>query len=531
MTGGLAGAGGAPGAAVAGAPPQMPNVGMPALAPHVMPAQTTFASAFASSADPSAAAAGLADPYAQPQAKKQRSEPNGGAGAGMIGMPLLYDGAQGGTTTSTSTAAELSQIKSLMSMLIEQVREVKRENASLRDELTQLTTHRVRALEDDNRRLHAELLRLRSVVDDLQSLRNNHQPPNSQLQLYLNPAFITSSSPSPPSPSSFFNPSLSLSSSSLLSPSFLSSSDLGPLSARGAGGGWAPNRGGRPTWAGLLGMPAFRPLAKRALPFLDDYAGELATRPCVFDDVFNDIYAVFDMREPADPQELCVNSPIFTYASPGYCAVTGYEMEELVGKPIQTISRTDKETLFIVLVNIFAKPPSPVGDLWATVQTWQHKNGTPLMLRLRHQLFYNQLWQPKWLVLVTESVLESPHLQPQNDILHTPDEFQRFRTRFPAFFDSLFTTSTRTARLKAAGSTTTSLGRPLSASFGVEQWFTAPLPSGGVTGATIRELDDDSADTPPPQAVAPAEVTGDYQLGDILSILDSPRAPFSPFST
>jgi hypothetical protein len=67
--------------------------------------------------------------------------------------------------------------------------------------------------------------------------------------------------------------------------------------------------------------------------------------------------------------------------------------EELVGKPIQTISRTDKETLFIILVNIFAKPPSPVGDLWATVQTWQHKNGTPLMLRLRHQLFYNQLWQ------------------------------------------------------------------------------------------------------------------------------------------
>jgi hypothetical protein len=40
----------------------------------------------------------------------------------------------------------------------------------------------------------------------------------------------------------------------------------------------------------------------------------------------NDIYAVFDMREPADPQELCVNSPIFTYASPGYCAITGYEM-------------------------------------------------------------------------------------------------------------------------------------------------------------------------------------------------------------
>ena len=40
----------------------------------------------------------------------------------------------------------------------------------------------------------------------------------------------------------------------------------------------------------------------------------------------NDIYAVFDMRAPADPQELCVNSPIFTYASPGYCAVTGYEM-------------------------------------------------------------------------------------------------------------------------------------------------------------------------------------------------------------
>jgi hypothetical protein len=136
------------------------------------------------------------------------------------------------------------------------------------------------------------------------------------------------------------------------------------------------------------------------------------------------------------------------------------------------------------------------------------------------------------LVLVTESVLESPHLQPQNDILHTPDEFQRFRTRFPAFFDSLFTTSTRTARLKAAGSTT-SLGRSLSASFGVEQWFTAPLPSGGggETGATIRELDDDSAGTPPPPAVAPAEVTGDYQLGDILSILDSPRAPFSPFST
>jgi hypothetical protein len=172
----------------------------------------------------------------------------------------------------------------LVSLLVEQVREVKRENASLRDELTQLTTHRVRALEDDNRRLHAELLRLRSIVDDLQSQRNNHQPPNSRLQLYLNPAFISSSSPSPPSPSSFFNPSLS-SSSSLLSPSFLSPSDLGPLSARGAGGGWAPNRGGRPTWAGLLGMPAFRPLAKRALPFLDDYAGELATRPCVFDDV------------------------------------------------------------------------------------------------------------------------------------------------------------------------------------------------------------------------------------------------------
>jgi hypothetical protein len=148
------------------------------------------------------------------------------------------------------------------------------------------------------------------------------------------------------------------------------------------------------------------------------------------------------------------------------------------------------------------------------------------------------------LVLVTESVLESPHLKPQDDILHTPDKFQRFRTRFPAFFDSLFTTKTSmttvttrttTARLKAAGSTT-SLGRSLSASFGVEQWFTAPLPSGGggEIGATIRELDDDSADTPPPpppQAVAPAEVTGDYQLGDILSILDSPRAPFSPFFT
>jgi hypothetical protein len=171
----------------------------------------------------------------------------------------------------------------LVSLLVEQVREVKRENASLRDELNRLATHRVRALEDDNRRLHAELLRLRSVVDDLKSQRNHHQPPSSQLQLYLNPGFAASS-PSPPSPSSFFNP-LSSSSSSLLSSSFFSS-DLGPLSTRdGESGGWAPNRGGRPTWAGLLGTPAFRPLAKRALPFLDDYAAELATRPCVFDDV------------------------------------------------------------------------------------------------------------------------------------------------------------------------------------------------------------------------------------------------------
>ena len=146
MTGGLAGAGGAT-VGAASAPLQMP--GMPALAPHVMPAQTTFASAFASSADPSGGA-GLADPYAQPQAKKQRSEPDGGATAGMMGMPhMLYGGAQGGTTTSTSTAAELGQIKSLMSMLIEQVREVKRENADLREEVLDM---RMRL--DDNDAIH-----------------------------------------------------------------------------------------------------------------------------------------------------------------------------------------------------------------------------------------------------------------------------------------------------------------------------------------------------------------------------------------
>jgi hypothetical protein len=64
---------------------------------------------------------------------------------------------------------------------------------------------------------------------------------------------------------------------------------------------------------------------------------------------------------------------------------------ELVGKPIQTISRTDRETLFVLLTNIFAKPTSPVGELWSTVQTWQHKTGKPLTLQLCHQIFYNRL--------------------------------------------------------------------------------------------------------------------------------------------
>jgi hypothetical protein len=35
------------------------------------------------------------------------------------------------------------------------------------------------------------------------------------------------------------------------------------------------------------------------------------------------------MGAPADPQDLCLHPPIFTYASHGYCALTGYNMVRL----------------------------------------------------------------------------------------------------------------------------------------------------------------------------------------------------------
>jgi hypothetical protein len=61
-----------------------------------------------------------------------------------------------------------------------------------------------------------------------------------------------------------------------------------------------------------------------------------------------------------------------------------------MGKPIFMLCQTEKEMIFVILTRIFSKPTKPTGEIFVTTMTWATKDKRALVVRLRHQIFYNK---------------------------------------------------------------------------------------------------------------------------------------------
>jgi hypothetical protein len=165
--------------------------------------------------------------------------------------------------------------------------------------------------------------------------------------------------------------------------------------------------------------------------------------------------------------------------------------------------------------------------------------------------------------VIVESVLERPVVSCTlvHDVLHTPTEFERCKTRFPAFFDSLFTTTTTTTSIKASRATCGPDARSLTSTFSTNttmrtpasfspwlssaaSYFPSSPSSFNFASTSPRRMTANLADEPEaynqPQTIGQPEQQQQQQeptaweeyndqLGDMLQILDLPRSPFPPF--
>jgi hypothetical protein len=131
-----------------------------------MPLPAGYASAYGGS--------GVAD-YAQPAIKKHRVDGTTGTAYGMLPGLTSYPSADAGAGAS----GELAQIRSLLSMLLEQVRDMKRENSDLREEVLDL---RVR-LDDNDKEHRRQMDALRREIATVQRRRRHDTSPSSSSSL------------------------------------------------------------------------------------------------------------------------------------------------------------------------------------------------------------------------------------------------------------------------------------------------------------------------------------------------------------
>jgi TolA-binding protein len=157
-------------------------------------------------------------------------------------------------------------ISPLLSLLIEQVRDVKRENASLRRDHNETLKQRMQALEEQNRRLVDEVEQLRALV-----IKYQHQCQHHHQQHHKHRGDVQRQR-GDDHECSFFEPTV---------PTMLAMS----TTVAGASSVAVRDNGGkvigsdRPTWAEVLGMAKHRYIAMHALPFLNHYQSETASAP------------------------------------------------------------------------------------------------------------------------------------------------------------------------------------------------------------------------------------------------------------
>lgn len=143
------------------------------------------------------------------------------------------------------------------------------------------------------------------------------------------------------------------------------------------------------------------------LPFLSDY--DLRSQPVVIDDLSKP-FAAYSVNEPSTVGEM--DPPVFIYASPAFCHITGFDLHELLGRPITLLCRgMDHGARDRVLHFAFASiRGSRLGPTFDLPLLWASKKRHTKMLA-RSQFFFNDAGRPKWMIIVIDDHGNDMHRQ------------------------------------------------------------------------------------------------------------------------
>ncbi|ELR18716.1 AT hook motif domain containing protein [Acanthamoeba castellanii str. Neff] len=274
----------------------------------------------------------------------------------------------------------LSMVKSLLLLLVDEVREMKREFGQVRGEVAALRAWQG-GVDDRLNALAAVNEATRAKMED-ERAKGRHM--HHVLKRLLDTSTTTSSSSLP----STLSPVSSMSMLTVLG-------DQQSAAAAAAGVRSPPFMYSSPEAPSAYLAQRITPM----LPFLKDY--DFGTVPFVLDDISKPFFAA-RMKEMQTFEEL--ESPVILFSSPSMCALLNYRVDELQGQTLRMIARPAIACYAAFTIRMLARS-EPVGEVFTLNAVWAAKNRS-LRLLTRHQFLYGPRRMTNWLFVVVDAVLE-----------------------------------------------------------------------------------------------------------------------------
>lgn len=249
-------------------------------------------------------------------------------------------------------------VESVVGLLIEELRSVKRDNELLRDEIT--------SVRSQHQQTEAHVLRIAETYQSAPVRAHSSRGECASSSSWSSAVWV------PPS-----------------SPTF----------GHNTGANGDPN------------TPEAQALLTRLVPFVAKYDVKARNAPFVLDDL-NKPWAAFRVHEPKTVAEMV--PPILSYANPGFCALLRYRLDELLGCGLNNIVRVDMETIFTILPSLFPQRKAfAIGDPFKASFTWITKDKQAVNARTRNQYFFSKDGYAKWRITVVDGLVEdSPRFVP-----------------------------------------------------------------------------------------------------------------------
>ncbi|ELR18715.1 uncharacterized protein ACA1_395460 [Acanthamoeba castellanii str. Neff] len=282
-------------------------------------------------------------------------------------------------------------------LVVDQVREMRRENERLHDTIAQLramqkkTERRLARVEQDQQQTRTETeRRLARVEQDHQTIKSRQLAQTgieinqkSDITHRLDHVHTYTSPACPPSPSS----SLVVAAARPPIPPQLdshSSSCVGvPLAAAAA-----------PTTS----RAEVERFIAQTLPFLRAFDQSSL--------IICDLRRPFVVMHMNEVEALDDLVPIIVYASPSLCKLLSYDQFEMHGSPISSFGMVDQEFLPMLVQIVLMPSPTPVGQpLWTTTML-DTKHGRSMRVSTQQQYLFNQRRMAQWVIMQVDSVLE-----------------------------------------------------------------------------------------------------------------------------